>query len=316
MKALAIDFGGTHATCGLVEDRALLAHETIDTDCAKSLDAVLPRIRDACRGLMQDSPGDIAGIAIGFAALVDSRVNRVLSTDGKYEDVKDIDLAKWIHENVGLPARIENDVRMALLGESYAGAARGFTDVVMMTLGTGIGGVAMIEGKLLRGKHAQAGCLGGHIPAVFNGRPCACGAVGCAEAEASGWSLPLIVRDWPGAADSVLSRYSNVGFKELFEEASRGDKVAVAIRHRCLNVWAATAVGLVHAYDPEIIVIGGGVMKRADVIIPYIESYVHKYSWTPWGKVQVRVAELGENAALMGAVPLLSQDIAANESTS
>ena len=318
MKALAIDFGGTHATCGLVEDRFLLAHETIDTDCAKSLHAVLPRVRDACRGLMQGrglSPGDIAGIAIGFAALVDSRVNRVLSTDGKYEDVKDIDLAKWIHENVGVQARIENDARMALLGESYAGAARGLTDVVMMTLGTGIGGVAMIEGKLLHGKHGQAGCLGGHIPAVFNGRPCACGAVGCAEAEASGWSLPLILKSWPGATGSSLLRYSSVGFKELFEEAARGDKVAVAIRDRCLNIWAATAVGLVHAYDPELILIGGGVMKKADVIIPYVESYVHKYAWTPWGKVRVRAADLGNNAVLMGAVPLLSQHIAANEYT-
>ena len=316
MKALAIDFGGTHATCGLVEDRALLAHKTIDTDRAKSLQAVLPRIRDTCRGLMQGqglSSEDVSGVAVGFAALVDSRINRVLSTDGKYEDVKDIDLAKWIHENIGLPARIENDARMALLGESYAGAARGFTDVVMMTLGTGIGGAAMIEGKLLHGKHAQAGCLGGHIPAVFNGRPCACGAIGCAEAEASGWSLPLILRDWPGAADSTLSKCSNIGFKELFEEAASGDDVAMAIRDRCLNVWAATAVGLVHAYDPEMILIGGGVMKSADVIIPYIESYVHRHAWAPWGKVRVRTAELGDTAALIGAVPLLSQNTALNE---
>jgi glucokinase len=110
-----------------------------------------------------------------------------------------------------------------------------------------------------------------------------------------------------------LSRYSNVGFKELFEEAARGDTVAVAIRDRCLHVWAATAVGLVHAYDPEMILIGGGVMKSADVIIPHIESYVHKYAWTPWGKVQVRAAELGNSAVLMGAVPLLSQDIATRE---
>jgi len=316
VKALGIDFGGTHATCGLVEDRVLVAHETIDTDCAKSIQAVLPRIRDACRELMQGqrlSFRDLAGVAIGFAALVDSRVNRILSTDGKYEDAKDIDLAKWIRENVGLRTRIENDARMALLGESYAGAARGFTDVVMMTLGTGIGGVAMIEGKLLRGKHAQAGCLGGHIPAVFNGRSCTCGAIGCAEAEASGWSLPLIIKDWPGATDSALSGYSNIGFKELFEEAARGDKIAVAVRDRCLNVWAANAVGLVHTYDPEMILIGGGVMKRADVVIPYIESYVHRYAWTPWGKVQVRAAELGNNAVLMGAVPLLSQNIAARE---
>jgi glucokinase len=259
------------------------------------------------------SSRDLAGVAIGFAALVDSRVNQILATDGKYEDAKDIDLVGWIRENVGLPTRIENDARMALLGESYAGAARGFTDVVMMTLGTGIGGAAMIEGKLLRGKHAQAGCLGGHIPAVFNGRSCTCGAIGCAEAEASGWSLPLIIKDWPGATDSALSRYSNLGFKELFEEAACGDKVAVAVRDRCLNVWAANAVGLVHTYDPEIILIGGGVMKSADVIIPYIESYVHKYAWTPWGKVVVRAAELGNNAVLMGAVPLLSQNIAAQE---
>jgi glucokinase len=316
VKALGIDFGGTHATCGVVENRVLLAHGTIDTDCAKSLHAVLPRIRDACRELIQRlglSFPDVAGIAIGFAALVDSRVNRILSTDGKYEDVKDIDLAEWIRENVGLPTRIENDARMALLGESYAGAARGFTDVVMMTLGTGIGGVAMIEGKLLRGKHAQAGCLGGHIPAVFNGRSCTCGAIGCAEAEASGWSLPLIIKDWPDATDSALARYSNIGFKELFEEAARGDKVAVAVRDRCLNVWAANAVGLVHTYDPEMILIGGGAMKSADVIIPYIESYVHQHAWTPWGKVQVRAAELGNNAVLMGAVPLLSQNIAADE---
>jgi glucokinase len=110
-----------------------------------------------------------------------------------------------------------------------------------------------------------------------------------------------------------LSRYSKLGFKELFEEAARGDKVAVAVRDRCLNVWAANAVGLVHTYDPEIILIGGGVMKSADVIIPYIESYVHKYAWTPWGKVVVRAAELGNNAVLMGAVPLLSQNIAAQE---
>jgi glucokinase len=66
-------------------------------------------------------------------------------------------------------------------------------------------------------------------------------------------------------------------------------------------------VGLVHAYDPEIIVMGGGVMQSAGLIIPYIESYLHQYSWTPWGEVQVRVAELGNNAALLGAIPLLSE---------
>jgi glucokinase len=310
VKALALDFGGTHATCGLVEDRALLRHETLGTDRAKSLHAVLPGIRDAFRELVKAeslSFHDFTGVAVGFAGLVDSRVGRVLSTNSKYDDATNIDLAGWSRDHLDLPLRIENDARMALLGESYAGAARGFTEVVMMTLGTGIGGVAMVEGKLLRGKHAQAGCLGGHLPAVFNGRPCTCGAIGCAEAEASGWSLPLVVKEWPGVSESALSSHPEIGFKELFEEAGGGDKIAIAIRDRCMNIWAADAVGLVHAYDPEMVVIGGGVMKSAEIIIPYIESYVQRHAWTPWGKVQVRPAELGNNAALLGAIPLLSE---------
>jgi glucokinase len=307
MKALAIDLGGTHATCGLVEDRKLLAWETFDAN-GTQLASILPTIEATFRKLVQReslAPQDFAGIAAGFAGIVDSRSGRILGTNGKYEDGPEIDLDGWSRKALGIPMRIENDARMALLGESFTGAANGFTDVVMMTLGTGIGGVAMIEGKLLRGKHAQAGCLGGHIPVLFTGRTCTCGAIGCAEAEASGWSLPLIVKDWPGVAQSALAKYSNVGFKELFEESAGGDSIAVAIRDRCLNVWAVDAVGLVHAYDPEIIVIGGGVMKSAEVIIPYVERYVQKHAWTPWGKVRVRAAALGNNAALLGAVPLL-----------
>jgi glucokinase len=310
MKALAIDFGGTHANCGVVEDRTILAHRSVDTNRAKSLRAVLPAIADTFRELVKTcslSLSDTSGIAVGLAALVDSRAGRVISTNGKYDDAKEFDLAAWSRDTLGLRLRIENDARLALLGEIYAGAATGFTDVVMMTLGTGIGGVAMMEGKLLRGKHAQAGCLGGHIPVLFNGRHCTCGAIGCAEAEAAGWSLPLVVKDWPGLSQSALAKYPEVGFKELFDEAARGDKVALAIRDRCLNIWAVDAVGLIHAYDPEIIVIGGGVMKSAGVIIPYVESYVQRFSWTPWGKVQVRAAALGNNAALLGAVPLLSE---------
>lgn len=312
MKALAVDFGGTHATCGLVDDQSLLRYQTVDTDRAKSLNAVLPGIGKVFHEMAEVesvSLNDFAGVAVGFAAIVDSRVGRVLATNGKYDDALNIDLPAWSRDHLGLPLRIENDARMALLGESYAGAARGCSEVVMMTLGTGIGGVAMVEGRLVRGKHAQAGCLGGHIPAVLDGRPCSCGAIGCAEAEASGWSLPLIFKEWPGASASGLSRYPDIGFKELFEEATSGDRVAIAIRDRCLKVWAANAVGLVHAYDPELIVVGGGVAKSASLLIPYIESYVQKHAWTPWGKVRVRAAELGNNAALLGAIPLLSETL-------
>jgi len=312
MRALAIDLGGSHANCGIVEERAILANDAIAVDCAEGLRPLLPLIVDTFDQLAKRtklSLADCKGVAVGFPGLVDARVGRVLSTNAKYEDAPKVDFAAWGREALGLPLRIENDARMALLGECYAGAARGVTEVVMMTLGTGIGGVAMIEGRLLRGKHAQAGCLGGHFPILFTGRCCTCGAIGCAEAEAAGWSLPLILREWPGASGSTLSKYQKVGFKELFEEAAAGDEVALAVRDRCLSVWCADAIALVHAYDPEVIVIGGGVMKSAANIIPIIQSHVRKHAWTPWGKVQVRAAELGNDAALLGAVPLLSEKL-------
>ncbi|HMI54371.1 MAG TPA: ROK family protein [Candidatus Saccharimonadales bacterium] len=310
MKALAIDLGGTHASFALVEDETLVHTEAFPTDRAKGLRPLLPHFTEALQRVLAKtgtSVRDCIGIALGFAGLVDTRTGFVMSTNAKYDDALSVDLPAWCREAFGIPFRIENDARMALLGETYCGAARGVTDAVMITLGTGVGGAALIEGKLLRGKHMQAGCLGGHIPVLFSGRKCTCGNIGCAEAEASGWALPLILKEWPEIRTSALANYPEVGFKELFEEAGRGDSIALAIRNRCLNVWAADAVGLVHMYDPEVIVIGGGVMKSADAIIPYVQEYVANHAWTPWGKVQVRAAELGNHAGLFGAIPLLTE---------
>jgi glucokinase len=312
MKALSIDLGGTHATLAIVDDATLVASESISTDREKGLQPLLPVLAESLHRLLSKTgiaPRDCVGVALGFAGLVNVRTGRVLSTNKKYDDALSIDLPAWSQTLFGLPFRIENDARMALLGEVYAGAARGVSDAVMITLGTGIGGAAMIEGKLLRGKHMQAGCLGGHIPVLFTGRRCTCGNIGCAEAEASGWSLPLVAREWPGFAQSVLAQSKEVGFKELFEVAERGDAVALALRERCLHVWSADAVGLVHMYDPEVIVIGGGVMASASVILPYVQDYVAKYAWTPWGKVKVCAAKLGNHAGLLGAIPLLTEKI-------
>jgi glucokinase len=310
VKALAIDLGGTHATCAIVQDRSILASEVVATDGTVGLRPALPEIVRAFQRLLEltrTNIGDCLGLAFSFCALVDSRTSRILSTNQKYDDAQGFDFTAWAKSELGLRLRLENDARMALLGERYAGAGRGFDDIVMTTLGTGIGGAAMIGGKLLRGKHAQAGCLGGHIPVRFGGRQCTCGAIGCAEAEASGWSLPLIAADWPGFTQSRLAREKTVNFEALFRLAAANDPVALALRDRCLQVWATATVGLIHAYDPEIIIFGGGVMKSADVILPYIQSYVEKHAWTPWGKVKVRAAEVGNNAGILGAIPLLSE---------
>ncbi len=308
MKALAIDLGGTHVTCALVDGRAIVRRESIPADSSGPLKQLLPEIVNLFQRILSDakvSTRDCAGLALSFCGMADHSQRRVSSTNSKYDDAPTLDLPAWTREAFGLRFEIENDARMALLGEHYCGAAEGYDDVVMVTLGTGIGASTMMEGELLRGKHAQAGCLGGHIPAVFNGRPCTCGAIGCAEAEASTWALPDICRSMPGFASSALSREDTIGFEAVFRLASEGDDVARAVRDRSVAVWSSMAVGLVHAYDPSLFVIGGGVMKRAEEILPPIQAYVHKHAWTPWGKVEFRRAQLGNEAGLHGAIPLL-----------
>lgn len=308
MKAVGIDLGGTHATVAVLDDAKILASEEISLDRLQGLAPALPLLAGAVHAVLSRAGiqrEDVAGLALSFCGLADVNTGRVVSTNKKYDDATALDLPGWCRQELGLRFLIENDARMALLGEWYAGAARGSDDVVMITLGTGIGGAAMMNGQLVRGKHLQGGCLGGHLPVMFNGRECTCGAIGCAEAEASGWSLPLIAKEWPGFEKSELAKAAEVNFRALFEAAAKGDEVAVAIRDRCLRVWAAAAVGLVHAYDPETIVIGGGVIRSADVIIPAVQAQVKTHSWTPWGTVRVVAAELGNHAGLLGAIPLL-----------
>lgn len=305
MNILAIDLGGTHATCALVEGRQILVRETVNLPPAASLADTLPILAEPLDRLQTSARADAIGF--GFCGLVDSRRTRIASTNGKYIDGPTLDLSQWARDRFGLPLRLENDARLALLGEQYAGAAQGETDVFMFTLGTGIGGVAMIDGHLLRGKHDQAGVLGGHIPVSLSNRRCTCGGIGCAEAEASGWALPGIAGEWPGFASSALAGQP-VNFQNLFACAAAGDKVSREIVAHCLRVWGAAAVAAIHSFDPELLVYGGGVMQSADAILPYIQNYVRENAWTPWGTVRVRAAQLGNDAALLGVVPLFEQE--------
>lgn len=308
LRALAVDIGGTHAACALIEDRTVLAEASLAISDCRRLGELLPELSRCLRSLAMNADGKrpCAGLAVSFPGIVDLNAGRILSTPrGKFEDAGDLELPRWCQEEFGLPLRIENDARMALLGERWAGAARGSDDVVMVTLGTGVGAAAMMEGRLLRGKHFQGGCLGGHLPALFDGRMCICGNQGCVEAEASTWALPEICASWPGFSGSSLAGENVLDFAALFRAAAAGDGVACEIRTRCLRVWGAGVVALIHAYDPEVVVLGGAVMNSAGHILPHLQDHVNRYAWTPWGKVELRAAKLGSRAGLLGALPLL-----------
>jgi glucokinase len=308
MKALSIDLGGSHAALAVVEDQTILASEEIAVDSTLGLAPVLPALAATLHRLLHKTgakPADCAGLAISICAM--AQHNRVVATNGKFDDAPQLDLAGWCREEFGLPLALENDARVALLGEWYAGAGRGADDLVMITLGTGVGGAAMAGGKLYQTSQVHGGCWGGHIPVLFGGRKCTCGALGCMESEASGWVLPQIAEEWPGFADSALAQQPVINFRAVFELAREGDHVATEIRDRCLHVWAAGTVGLIHAYGPQRVIIGGGVMRSRDVILPYIRQYVASYSWHPSGSIEVLAAALGNNAGILGAVPLLTQ---------
>lgn len=309
MKVLAVDLGGTHATCALVEERAVIRLQTIEIAKGAKLGESLPSLAAAFRRLVTAEKlclESLAGVAVAFCGLVDSSQDRVIAVNGKFEDGPELDLRSWARNEFQLPLFLENDARMALLGERYAGAAIGFDDLVMVTLGTGIGGAAMVGGELLKGKHFQAGCLGGHFPVHAAGDSCTCGGFGCAESEAAGWSLPRVCRNWAGFTGSALAN-EVIDFESLFRCADAGDTVARQVREHCLQVWGANAVTLIHAYDPELLVYGGGVMRSGDLIVKSVQEHIWRRAWTPWGKVEVRAANLGNNAALLGAIPLIAK---------
>lgn len=312
MNALSLDIGGTHIACAVVAGKKVLAQESISSGGAQALEALMPQLQSTLEDLLRKAgltSRECAGLALGFPGVVDFRTGAIHATFKKYEDAPRIDLAGWSQRAFGLPMRIESDARMALLGEWYAGAGEGYDDIVMLTLGTGIGGAAMMHGRLIRGKHALAGSMGGHFPVEIDGRICVCGNPGCAEAEAAGWSMPLVARSWPGFAESSLAALQEIGFRDLFEHAQHGDRVAAAVRERCLHVWGANAIANFNAYEPDVIIVGGGVMQSAGRILPSLTQYIDRYVFAPSGKPGILAAKLGNDAGLLGAIPLLSEVI-------
>jgi glucokinase len=308
MNYIGIDVGGSHICCALVNGRVIAAKQPIDVSDNSSLKALLPALEDSiCSLLKHEESQSCQGIAFSFCGIVDTLAGRIIQTNGRYSDAPDIDFPEWACNRFRLPLRIENVARTALLGEWVAGAARGFGDVVMIILGTGVGGAAMIGGKLLRGKHSQAGCLLGHFGAKIQGRLCSCGNLGCVEAEASTAVLETICHEHSSFAESSLRGLERLTFKDVFLHADAGDTCARDIRERCIQVWAAGTVSWIHAYDPELIVFGGGIMSAPDAILPSIQTYVDRHAWTPWGKVVLRKAVLGNEASLLAGPALLAE---------
>ncbi len=275
MAELCFDFGGTAVKVGvLAGGEVLSSREFAVSGTIHDRDEAERVGRDLIAGQTIDA------IGIALPGVVDHNTGQLIAAHGKYGYLAGIDLRSWAEQAFGISAAVENDARAALIGETSHGIAAGAKDAVAVTLGTGIGTAALVGGMLLRGSHNHAGILGGHVTVDVAAPACPCGNIGCAESLASTWAAGRAVLTHPGGAHSMLTGAPIIGIRQLAEATRAGDEVATDVFERFLRVWGATIVSLCHAYDPDVVIVSGGVMRSRDIVLPALTDYVHKHLWS------------------------------------
>jgi glucokinase len=276
--AIGIDIGGTNLRAARVSSGG----EILDWHAEKiawNPDAVLGRVVALCRQL--DDPS-VAGIGIGVPGRVDAAHGAVLS--GGYLNLTGASLAEQLERALEKPVVIDNDCNMALVAEMATGAAQGFDDVVMFTIGTGIGGAVVLDGKVVRGR-ATAGQLG-HITVSHQGLPCACGRHGCIETTSSGTALGRLV------VEAGLPRGTSA--EVLFEREAAGDELARRVLDSWVTPLRAAIDSIVATVDPQIVVLGGGLGGAAH------RALLRAPALSPWYQCPVAAAHLGDDAGVIG----------------
>lgn len=304
---VGVDFGGTRIKIGLVLNGEIVASKNIEAASERIFESRLTDIANEVRKLLVAGNCTIMGIGFAFPGIVNFKINAILSKYVKYPGAERLDLNKWAKRNFNVPFVLENDARAALIGEWKYGAGKKCTDLVLVTLGTGVGTGVLVNGAPLRGRHFVGGNLGGHTTINFEGNVCNCGNIGCVESESSTWVLTDIAQKSPEFSESQLSGLEVIDFENLFKYANQGDALAVKLKDRCLKVWALCVINLIHAYDPEKVIFGGGVMKSSHIILPYIREMIDKHSWINSSDVALVEAFQLENAGILGVYELFKQ---------
>ncbi len=292
-KALGIDIGGTKIAVATVLGGGEIVREVaVPTESERGFAAGVARITEAAARVLDESawrPSELLGIGIACAGPVDSVRGTILNPHT---------LPGWTGGNIvaalgeafACPVILENDADMALLGECYAGAGRGFDPVVMLTFGTGIGGAIRIGGAILRGLGGEHPELG-HVPVDPAGPRCYCGANGCFEILASGSALAAAARD-------LCLRDA----RQLLARAAEGDPAALGVRSRALAATATAAWTILHTVLPQRLVLGGGMMdEHYELFAAAVSEATSRATLVPASRVSVARAQLGNRAGLVGA---------------
>ena len=294
--ALGLDIGGTKMALALVtEEGRILADTSLPTESALGFERALDRIATAAAKL-QHSAGfatpSLLGIGIGCAGPVHP-VRGTIHNPFTLPGWEDANIVSALRQRLGVPVFLENDADAAALGECFAGAGRGFDPVVMLTLGTGVGGAVVTGGQVFRGCDGEHPELG-HVPVEPNGPSCYCGRAGCLESIASGTAIANAGRS-AGFADS----------REVFGAAARGDQRAQAMLQRVAAALETATWTLLHAFLPQRIILGGGVAEEHfDLLVPGMRRAVAAATMAPRGRIEIVPALLGNQAGVIGAASL------------
>ena len=308
---VGIDLGGTFIKGGIVDDLGnIILEDKTPTESEKGAEGVAKNIAALANSLMARvglGKDDVEGLGMGVPGMIDSRAGNVIySNNLKWQDFR---IGKTVSALTGLKVKIANDANVAALGEAKFGAAKGFENVVMLTLGTGVGGGVVAEGTLIEGNKG-AGAELGHMVIVKDGEQCTCGRKGCLEAYASATAL---IRDtkrameahkdskmWEcGGLDKVTGK---VAFDYMLV-----DPYAKAVVDGYIAALACGITNLANIFRPETVLLGGGVCAQGDVFVKPLQALLDKdiFAGELGPKVTIRIAELGNSAGLLGAAALL-----------
>ncbi len=311
---IGIDLGGTFIKGGIVDDRGnILVRDKIPTEKEKGDDGVAQNIAGLCRDLLKHAgmtAEDVVGIGIGVPGMIDSRAGEVIYANNL--GWADFRIAEAVEKKTGLPVKIANDANAAALGETKFGCGRMYGSTVMLTLGTGVGGGIVIDGKLFEGNRS-AGAELGHAVIVAGGEPCTCGRRGCLEAYASATAL---IRDTKRAmcADKNSKMWEIGDLERVTGQTAFAyrdtDETAGRVVDSYIEKLGTGITNLANEFRPEAIILGGGVSEQGASLIEPLQAYVEKeiYAADKGPQVKILAAELGNTAGLLGAAALFMQE--------
>lgn len=304
---LASDLGGTNLRMAAVNSKGEILYRTKkDTPKTDRADEIMRVIIEAAEECIENS-GGIEKI-LGFAVAAPATVNAEQGVILKAPNVPSLDgfrMIAAIENELKVEAILENDANAAAVGENWIGASKGYKNSIAVTLGTGVGGGIIIDGKVLRGVDGTAGEIG-HICVEPLGAPCGCGSRGCVEQYAS---ATAIVRQTQELASqypkSELLEKTRLTSKDVFEAGETGDELALEVFRRQGFYLGIALAGLINVLNPEVIVIGGGAAAGWDLFMPHLLEQVEKRTYRePRVRAKFVKAVLGDDAGIMGAARL------------